>query len=200
MENKNIIIGILVLIILVLACIMGSMLLPSLNAQKDSKITIIGNSTLYAGDNLTVKLTDLNNTPIEHELVKVTILDSDGDVVVDESLKTNSKGKTNLNLDLNPGKYNVNVTFSGNDNFTGSNATKTITIEEVVVEETYTQQSTSSYSSDSSSQSEYRPAVDSGGITREQADYYGYRYTPEHGGHYIGYLDHWDENAGVYHD
>ncbi|MBR5954756.1 MAG: hypothetical protein IK021_05045, partial [Methanobrevibacter sp.] len=45
-----------------------------------------------------------------------------------------------------------------------------------------------------------RPAVDSGGITREEADKYGYTYTPDHGGHYIGKNDHWDENAGKYHD
>ena len=29
---------------------------------------------------------------------------------------------------------------------------------------------------------------------------FGYTYTEEHGGHYIGYNDHWDEKAGVYHD
>lgn len=58
----------------------------------------------------------------------------------------------------------------------------------------------SSSTSKSKKSSSYRPDVDSSGITREQADYFGYTYTPEHGGHYIGYNDHWDPEAGVYHD
>ena len=62
--------------------------------------------------------------------------------------------------------------------------------------------SLSSQNKVSSSDSQYgnRPSVDSSGITREEADYYGFTYTSDHGGHYIGYNDHWDENAGCYHD
>lgn len=45
-----------------------------------------------------------------------------------------------------------------------------------------------------------RPDVDSSGVTREQADKYGYRFTTDHGGHYVGTLDSWDSNAGCYHD
>ncbi len=69
-------------------------------------------------------------------------------------------------------------------------------------------QSTSSYksskksssTSNSEKSSSYRPDVDSSGITREQADYFGYTYTPEHGGHYIGSHEYWDPEAGMYHD
>ena len=35
---------------------------------------------------------------------------------------------------------------------------------------------------------------------KEVADKYGYEYTTDHGGHYIGKNDRWDEKAGVYHD
>lgn len=134
MESKNIIIALLFIIIIILAVALGAMLMPSLNAQKDSRIVITGNSTLSAGDNLTVKLTDLNKTPIEHEVVNVTITDSEGNIVAEESLKTNSKGKASMNLDLGPGEYIVDATFSGNDNFTGNSTTKKITIEEIVQE------------------------------------------------------------------
>lgn len=144
MDSKNIIIVLLVIIILILACMVGAMFLPSLNAQKDSKIVITSNSTLYEGDNLTVKLTDLNKTPIEHAFVNVTITDGEGKVVVDESLKTNSKGKANLDMNLGPGKYEVNATFSGNDNYTGNSTTKKITIEEIVQEATVSSSDTSS--------------------------------------------------------
>jgi hypothetical protein len=203
MENKNIIIILLIIIIVILAVMLGSMFMPSLNAQKDSKIVISGNKTLHDGDNLTVKLTDLNKTPIKKESVNITITDKKGKVVVNESVKTNSKGKANVNLDLDPGKYVVNVTFGGNDNFTGNTTSKKITIEEEVRQEpVVSEQSTASDTSSdtSSSEDELRPEVDSTGITREQADKYGWRYTTEHGGHYRGYHDHWDENAGIYHD
>ena len=91
METKNIIIVLLVIVVVVLAVILGSMFMPSLNAQKDSKIAIVGNKTLHEGDNLTVKLTDLNKTPIGKGAVNVTVTDKDGKVVVNESVKTNSK-------------------------------------------------------------------------------------------------------------
>ena len=86
--------------------------------------------------------------------------------------------------------------------YTASNATQKLKIKEKV-KKTVSIQSESSSSEDQSSQSsseEYRPAVDSGGITREEADKYGWRYTTAHGGHYRGYGDHWDEKAGKYHD
>lgn len=202
MENKNIIIALLIIIVVILAAMVAMVFLPSANAQKDSKIAISANKTLYVGDDLTVKLTDLNKTAIENATVNVLVTDKDGEVVVNESLNTNSKGKVKVDLELEAGKYTVNATFAGNDNFIGNTTSKKITIEEVAEEEPVViQQDTSAYSdSSSSSQEDYRPDVDSGGITREEADYWGWEYTTEHGGHYIGSHDHWDEKAGVYHD
>ena len=55
-------------------------------------------------------------------------------MVVDDVVKTNSKGKAKLNLDLKKGKYKVNVSFGGNENYTGSNTTQKLTIKEEVVE------------------------------------------------------------------
>ena len=204
MENKNIIIAVLVIIVVILAVALASMLMPSLNAKQDSKIVITSNNTLHEGDKLTVKLTDLNKTPIKDEKVNVTLTDQNGKVLVNKSIKTDLKGKASMKLDLDPGKYNVNLTFGGNDNFTACNASKKITIEEMVqqqtVEQAQVQESTSSSGDSSSGGDDLRPEVDSTGITREQADYYGWQYTTEHGGHYRGYNDHWDEKAGIYHD
>ena len=202
MDNKNIIIVLLVIIIVILSVVVGMLFMPSLNAQKDSIIDIDGNSTLNVGDDLVINLTDLNKTPIEKVVVDVVIVDKDGEVVVNESLMTNSKGSAKLNLDLEEGNYSVNATFAGNNNFTGNSTFKNITINKIVVEEPVaTQQDTTSNSDKSrSSSADNRPAVDSGGITREEADYWGWKYTTDHGGHYIGSHDHWDEKAGVYHD
>ena len=165
METKNIIIILLVIVVVVLAVILGSMFMPSLNAQKDSKIAIVGNKTLHEGDNLTVKLTDLNKTPIGKGAVNVTVTDKKGKVVMNESVKTNSKGKASVDLDLKPGKYSVNVTFGGNDNFTGNSTSKNITIEEKAAEE-----APASSTADTSSYSE--PKTYASGLTEEEVEGY----------------------------
>lgn len=53
---------------------------------------------------------------------------------------------------------------------------------------------------ESASSDNSTPDVDSSGITREVANQYGYTYTEEHGGHYIGSNDRWDEENQCYHD
>ena len=144
MENKNIII-ILIVIIVILAAALGVMFLQTSNAKEPTKIKITSNKTLTEGDNLSIKLTDSNSTAISNETVKITILDKKGKAIVNETVKTNSKGKANVDLDLKKGKYNVTVTYGGNDNFTGSNATQKLTIkeEEKVAERQYSSASTS---------------------------------------------------------
>ena len=201
MENRNIII-ILLIIVVILAVAVGVMFLSSSVAKQDTKLAIISNETLHEGDNLTVKLTDINGSGISKQMVNVTITDNDGGSQY-YSVVTNSSGIGVLELDKSEGNYTVNCTYGGNENYTGNTASQKLTIEKSV-EESVQQQSSSSYASSSSSsqssQSNYRPAVDSGGITREEADYYGWQYTPEHGGHYHGSRDAWDEKAGMYHD
>ena len=134
MENKKIII-ILVAIIVVLAAVLGVMFLQSTTAKEPTKVKIISNKTQYEGGELSIKLTDLKGTAISKEIVNVTITNSKGKVVVDDVVKTNSKGKAKLDLDLKKGKYNVNVSYDGNENYTGNNTTQKLTIEEVVVDD-----------------------------------------------------------------
>ena len=164
MENKNIIL-ILITIIVVLALVAGVMFTQSIHAKEPSKIKITSNKTLNEGDRLSIKLTDLNKTAIPKEVVNITITNSKGKVVVDNVVKTNSKGKANFDLNLKKGKYNVTVTYGGNENYTGNNTTQKLTIKEKIAE---TQQSVSSASSNGGSYME-GPEVDSLGITKEQA-------------------------------
>ena len=86
-------------------------------------------------------MTDLNKTPLSKEIVNITITNGKGKVVVDNVVKTNSKGKASLNLDLKKGKYNVTVSYGGNENYTGNNTTQKLTIKEKVVEATVEQSS-----------------------------------------------------------
>ena len=143
MENKNIIL-ILVVAIIILAAILGVMFLHPTNAKEPTKIKITSNKTLTEGDSLSIKLTDSNNTAISKEVVNITITDSKGRMVVDNVVKTDSKGKAKLDLDLKKGKYNVTVSYSGNENYAGNNTTQKLIIKEKVEEKvTQTEEVTS---------------------------------------------------------
>ena len=145
MEDRNIII-ILIAIIIVLAAIAGAMYLQTTNAKEPTTIKITSNNTLTEGDSLSIQLTDLNKTAISNENVNITITDNKSKVVVNEIVQTNSKGEAALDLDLKKGEYTVNVTYAGNENYTGNNTTQKLTIEEKVVQ-TVSKDTTSSSSS-----------------------------------------------------
>ncbi|WP_296883694.1 carboxypeptidase-like regulatory domain-containing protein [uncultured Methanobrevibacter sp.] len=133
MENKNIII-ILVVIIVILAAAMGIMFLNPMHAKEPTKIKVSSNKTLYEGDDLSVKLTDLNKTPLSKEKVNITIKNSKGKIVANKTVKTNDKGNAKLDLNLKKGKYDVSVSYAGNENYTGNNTTQKLNIKEKVAE------------------------------------------------------------------
>lgn len=134
MEKKNIII-ILVAVIVILAAAIGFALLNPLNAKEPCKIKITSDNEQYEGGELTIELTDLNGTSISKQVVNITITNDSGKVVVDDVVKTDKKGNATLGLDLEEGKYTVNVTYGGNENYTANSTTQELTIvEEVVVE------------------------------------------------------------------
>ena len=132
MENKNIII-ILVAIIVILAAAIGFLLFNPVTAKEPCKVLITSDKEQYEGGELSIVLADLNKTPISNEMVNITITNSKGKVVVNEVVKTNSKGKAKMDLDLKKGIYKVTVTYGGNENYTGNNRTQKLTIKEEVV-------------------------------------------------------------------
>ena len=192
MENKNIII-ILIVIIVILAAAIGFAMFNPMHAKEPTKIKITSDKEQYEGGELSITLTDLNKTPLSKEVVNITITNSKGKVVVDDVVKTNSKGKAKLDLDLKKGKYNVTVTYGGNENYTGNNTTQKLTIKEEVVE-------TASVSSTNSNNDEW-PEYDSLGVSKEQAmraEQIGgqdVKYDAE-SGMYVQY----DPKYGVYHN
>lgn len=153
MENRNMII-ILVVIIVILAAAIGVMLLNPANSKEPCKIKITSDKEQNEGEELAIKLIGLNKTPISNEAVNIKIADKSGKVVVDEVVKTNSKGKAKLDLDLKKGNYVVNVTFDGNENYTGNNTSQKLKIKEAVTEVVTSQ------SSDSGIREEYKITPD----------------------------------------
>ena len=195
MENKNIII-ILVVIIVILAAAIGIMFLNPTSAKEPTKIKITSDKEQYEGGELSIKLTDLNKTPISKEIVNITITNSKGKVVVDDVVKTNSKGKAKLDLDLKKGKYNVTVSYGGNENYTGNSTTQKLTIKEEVVEAEHSVSSTTSNGGNNLE----GPESDELGITKGQAERAerssgnDVRYDSEN-----GLYEMYDPNLGIYH-
>ena len=133
MENKNIIIPLL-LIIIILVATLGFSMFNIMHGKKPTKIEITSNKVQNEGGKLSIELTDLNKTPLSKEIVNITITNTEGKVVVDDVVKTNSKGKANLNLDLKKGNYNVTVSYGGNENYSGNNTTQELTIKDIIIE------------------------------------------------------------------
>jgi len=145
MNNDKIIIALVVLLIVVIAA--GILLLNPSHAKVDSRTIVTSNSTLHDGDNFTIRLTDLNNTPIANQRVNITIIDANGGKNP-QAVTTDANGEGKLQLNgLTPGEYTMNVTYGGNDNYTVCNTTQKLTMEKKVVHETVNQQSTKSSSS-----------------------------------------------------
>lgn len=186
MENNKIII--IALIVIMAALLVGIVaMMPNMNKQ-DTNLTFKSKSTLTEGDSLKIKLTDTNGTAIANQTVNITITDKDGTSDF-HSVVTNENGTGKLKLDKSAGKYNVTVSYGGDDKYNPSNATKKITVEEKVAEAQadYSSQSQSS-SGNSYSVNNLPPSNDPYPETsREQVDENTVMQKYEDG--YISYVD-----------
>ena len=145
-KNKIIILALIIIIaalLIALAAIMPNM------SKQDTNLKFKSNSTLTEGDSLKIKLTDANGTAIANQTVNITITGKDGSSDY-HSVVTNEKGVGSLKLDKSPGKYNVTVSYGGNDKYNGCDVTKKVKIEKKVaeVETTSSTHSVYAYKSD----------------------------------------------------
>lgn len=131
MENKHIII--LVLIVIIVALLVGIFATMQHTNKQDTNLTFKCNSTIKDGDSIKIQLTDANGSAIANQTVNVTITDKDKSSDY-HSVETNDQGIGTLNIDKNSGNYTITITYAGNDNYAGCNATKEITIEEEVTQ------------------------------------------------------------------
>lgn len=139
-------------------------ILPSM-AKEDCKLEISASNTLFEGDAVTIKLTSANGTVIANETIKVT-LNSNNQTTNEYNVTTNSKGIATLTITgVNAGNYNLICSFDGNNVYKSNETSKSVTIEEGVVETISQNQSSSTNSIDAN-----RP--------RNDANYKGY--TPYH--------------------
>ena len=140
MEKNKMIILALIVVIAALLVGMAAMMMPNMGKQ-DTKLKFKSNSTLTEGDSLKVKLTDANGTAMANQTVNIIITNKNKST--DHSVVTNEKGVGTLKMDKDAGKYNVTVSYGGNDKYKGCNVTKKIIIEEKVAEAQVTSSSSS---------------------------------------------------------
>lgn len=143
MDYNKIIIALVVVLVVMVAA--GVIFLNPGHAKVDSRAVVTSNSTLQDGDNFTIRLTDLNNTPIANQRVNITIIDANGGKNP-QAVTTDANGEGKLQLNgLTPGEYTMNVTYGGNENYTACNTTQKLEMKEKVLP-TQTSSSTSTKS------------------------------------------------------
>lgn len=130
MENSRIII-VLLLIIIAMLVVVGVMIIGPANAKADVMITVTSNDTLQDGDYFSISLTDSNGAPLADQTVNVTIYAAENESNL-QQVTTDGMGNGMLQLNgLNAGTYDFNISYSGNDNYSSCELTKTINIEEI---------------------------------------------------------------------
>ena len=110
------------------------------NPKQDTKLEVVGNSSIPEDGKIVVRLSALNGTTsLKNKEVHVAVFNSDGKQVFNKTKNTSDNGKASFALkNVTAGKkYTVNVTFDGDKNYSANKTSKKIKItEKQVVEET----------------------------------------------------------------
>lgn len=195
MDRNRIII--LALIVVVAVLLVGLVAMNANTTKEDAKLTFKSNSTLAKGDSIEVALTGANGTALANRTVNVTV--TDNNMTKDyHSVVTNDEGIATLKIDKDGGNYTVTVSFAGDDELKGCNATQNITVEEAV-EEAPAESSTDS--SDSSTKdpdaiyydSKYNIYYDSDGVIVDPDGQHGQGV----GGNYYEVKEFFDSGKGM---
>lgn len=140
--NKN---NVLVVILVVIIALIGItvFLMPS---QEESNLSVVSNSSLYAGDSFQINLSDIEGMGIANKSVIVTLNGSDNSST-EFNLTTDEKGLASFVIDKNPGNYSAFCVFEGDENYTSSNTTQNLEVKVVVKADTGVTTSTQQYGS-----------------------------------------------------
>lgn len=131
MNLKNIIL--VIAIILVVAGTFMFLMSHQAHPKQDTKIMMTSADNITEGDNITVKLTDANNTPLTNQNLNVSIVDSSGGSV-QKSFTTDGNGEVTIDTDNSTtGNCVLMVKYGGNDDFDASNFTDNVIINKKVV-------------------------------------------------------------------
>lgn len=130
MDNNKIIIILLIIIIAILAIGISAIVLQN-SAKQECIIKISCNDSMHDGDQIKIKLTDLNKTPIANETIHIKLINDDD--IAEYDISTSKKGVAKLELtNLSEGEYIINCTFNGNNKYLPTDAHKSFNYKEEV--------------------------------------------------------------------
>ena len=133
-RKKLLILGILAVIVAIAIWFMYFS--PFESAADSSLINILGDGTIGENGTVYAKLANDENVALKDKEVHITVKDSNGSVVFEDSSKTYVNGVVNFKLtNVSAGKYDVNITFDGDENFTSCSVSEKLTIKAGEVEE-----------------------------------------------------------------
>lgn len=195
-------ISVIFVIILIIA-VLGTMSCLSAGLFKsDSEIKVLSKDTLKQDDKMVVQLISKGEN-LTNKTVHFKFIDKKGNIK-NYSADTNKDGKAKLKLkDIKAGNYTVNVSFDGDDDHNGANASQKLKVKKVAVEKPAESQQTTEESSYESGQSNDKGVVSS-------RDFESWDYAPGHHIHeetyangdverYIegGYYSYYDKSENV---
>lgn len=133
--NKNIIIAILVVVIIALAAFF---VLGQSNGKMDTEINIINNETFQNGEIVQFELKDSQGNALSGQTVNITFNNEKYTVTTDQ----NGKGYLTIS-DMASGKYDLEVSYAGDDKYNGCDSKDTITVDAESAADQPTQQTNS---------------------------------------------------------
>ena len=164
-----VILGVIVFIV----AIFGAFVLSSSAGDAgNSNLDILGNGTIEENGTLDVKLSNEDGVALKDKEIHVTVTNSKGKVVFEKSAKTYVNGVANVKLEkVKAGKYDVNVTFDGDENYTASSASGKLVIAKGVVEEDTDNETDTSIVVEDTSSSSSTPAQSSPSQSHSQSSH-----------------------------
>lgn len=131
MDDKKIIIG----LIIVIAILVAGICFFNMNHTKiGTQITVTSDSTLSAEDSFSIRLTDINGNPLKEQKINITIISPDGTETT-KIVTTDDSGEGILKLSrFEVGNYTIKIKYNGNENYSECDANQKIKIIEVVEE------------------------------------------------------------------
>lgn len=128
-----IILGVIVVFVAIFAAFVFS---SSSEDAGNSNLVILGNGTIEENGTLDVKLSNEDGIALKDKEIHVTVTNSKGKVVFEKTSKTYVNGVANVKIDnVRAGKYDVDVSFEGDENYTASSAAGKLIIVKGAVEE-----------------------------------------------------------------
>lgn len=128
--DKNILIAIVLIIVVACVGVFAILQHSATDEKLNTQINFLSQTTLQNGNQVQFELKDVQGTVIAGQNVTISYDDGSGNIQT-YNIITDANGKGYLTISgEDAGSYNVTVTYNGNNQYNGSTAKQTITIED----------------------------------------------------------------------